>query len=279
MTEKNEDLSQYFIDSASADNEDQKHFRVHGCGEVSPEEDDDDYELELNADLNKEEILVMLAAWECEHLETYKKFFAVYGVRIISVENEEEFLGFARVFPINGVVADHSSFSTCSEDTKNLLVELESHYPFLRTGYNPETNTFECFYYDHSIKTIEDFIEEKCRHFSARTLRSNSRHPISLNVEISPEKEFLRVEKTVTLDISSNGLFVLAMSPMWEGKQKCYISIKEFNSESLIECNVMRQVKWGEKSFKNPGIGVQIVSIHESLQEDFQMLLEKWRLG
>jgi hypothetical protein len=228
---------------------------------------------------NKEEILILLAVFNSGLLKIYKDFFTSYGVRVCTVSSEEEFLGFARIFPINGVVADSQSVVNYGDEANKLFSELESTYPFLRTKYNPETNAFDCFYRDNSVRNIEDFIERKCMRFHSRPLRSSQRHAISLNVEISPEKEFLRVERTVTIDISSTGLFVLATSPIWDDAKKCFISVKEFRTESLIECNIRRRIKWGEKPFAVPGLGLEIVTIHEVLQDDFQMLVEKWRLG
>jgi hypothetical protein len=195
-----------------------------------------------------------------------------------TVQSEEEFLNFSRIFPVNGVVTDSSSLEF-SDEAQNLLAELELNYPSLQIKFNYQENRVDIVNFDNDIQTFEDFIKKKCQHFEARTLRAEQRIPISLNVEISPEKQFLRVERSVTIDISSKGLFVLAVHPMWNEAKKCFVAIKEFNTESLVECNIVRQIKWGEKSFKTPGLGLQIVSIHETLQDGFNMLLEKWRLN
>jgi len=216
---------------------------------------------------NREEILILLVAYESEYFDEYKTLFAKDGVRIIAVSSEKEFLNFSRIIPVNGIAVDFPP-TKHSEEVNDLLDELEKNYPFLQIEYNPCINT---------IYNLEDFIEEKCQNFTARTIRSAKRIPISLNVEISPEKEFIRVEKSVTLDISESGLFVLATEQMWENTKKCFVSIKEFNSSSLIECDIVRQIRWGEKPFRNPGIGLKIESIHESLRDDFYMLLKKWQ--
>jgi hypothetical protein len=274
------DLLKCFINNNPPhENKNEKINLVRGAGEMPPDFEFDGYEDEKNVNINKEEILIMLVAWKSEHFEEYKKFFAEYGVRIIAVSSEEEFLSFVRILPVNGVVADLTSGNeNYSEKTLSLIKELELNYPFLRMKFNSLTNTVEYIHADTSVQSLEDFIDKKAKRFTARTLRSNKRIPISLNVEISPEKEFVRVERSITCDVSGSGLFILAMSPMWDNAKKCFISIKEFHSESLVECNVVRQIRWGEKPFKNPGIGVEISTIHESLQDDFNMLLEKWRL-
>ena len=271
MSVNENDLLKYFVDSAPIENNTKKEQLIRA---ISKNTEDDDENLQ-----NKEEILILLAVWGSNYLKNYKDFFTNYGVRVVSVASEEEFLSFARIFPINGVVADSQSIVNYSDETNKLFRELESNYPFLRTKFNKLNNSFDCLYSDNSVKTIEDFIEKKCMRFISRPLRSSERHAISLNVEISPEKEFLRVERTVTIDISSTGLFVFATSPIWDDAKKCFISIKEFRSESLIECNIARRIKWGERPFRIPGLGLEIVSIHEVLQDDFQMLIEKWRLG
>ena len=277
MSLNEKDLYKYFIDPLPAQERQTDNVNlVRGTCEMADEDvfeyDYEDEEEEVIQ--NREEILVLLAAYESEYLEEYKRVFAENGIRIIAVSSEEEFLSFSRIFPVNGIAVDFSSVKP-SDETKNLLAELEKNYPFIRIKFNVKTNNIDC---SHGFKTLDDFIENKCLKFAARTLRSNKRRPISLNVEISPEKEFVRVERSVTFDISESGLFIFAIAPMWSNAKKCFISIKEFKSETLVECDIVRQIRWGEKPFKAPGIGVKITSIREALQEDFNMLLEKWRL-
>ena len=275
------DLAQYFIDGFIP-KQDEKPKLVRG----EAEGDDDDiyvYDEEEGAEeeekvhYDKDEILILLAAYDSEHFDEYKKVFTDNDIKIIAVSGEDQFLNFSRILPVNGVVVELTNEKQ-SPEIRNLLSELKKTFPFLQAKFNPMTNSVDFFNKNLEAKTLDDFIDNKCRRFAARTLRSNMRRAISLNVEISPHKEFLHVERSVTLDISANGLFILATSPIWHEAKKCFVCIKEFNSESFIECDIARIVRWGEKPFHNPGIGAQIASIHESLQDDFNMLLEKWRL-
>jgi len=271
------DLSQYFVDNFySRKKPEEKTNLFRGTAEMPLNEEDIFEYDEEEASCTRAEVLILLAAYDSPHLEDYKKIFTQNGIRVLAVSSDDEFMCFARIFPINGAVADFPQ-KVQSEEIKSLLSELERNHPFAEIKYNPIKNSIDLFSPDKTVKTLDDFIEKKCQKFAARILRSTQRRPISLNVEISPEKEFVRVERTVTLDISANGLFIIALSPIWENAEKCFIAVKEFNSEALIECDVVRRVRWGEKAFKCPGIGVKIASIRDIIQDDFNMLLEKWR--
>ncbi|MBN1766380.1 MAG: PilZ domain-containing protein, partial [Sedimentisphaerales bacterium] len=116
------------------------------------------------------------------------------------------------------------------------------------------------------------FINQQCRIFKPKQLRSASRLNINFNVMLSREKFMHRnnVERAVTIDISSGGCFIYADSN-WCGVKEVWFVIKEIGDHTPILGEIKRYQPWGTK-MGYPGLGVLFTQITDMQKQQ----LSRW---
>lgn len=192
----------------------------------------------------------------CVHIDTVSSFMEVYKTM---VDN-----------PYNGVMVDVLTKTKAAKNDKALVHEVLEQFPVLHLKWESKTGTIKTLYFGQfkHAGTLEDFVNEQCRTFKARRIRSSPRKSVNFNVILAKDNSFddKDIERTVTIDVSKGGCFIYSSD---EREKHCnaWFIIKELNDDTPIRAEVTWNIAWG-KAMKIPGIGVTFTDIKEQQHED-----------
>ncbi|MCP5049050.1 MAG: hypothetical protein GY940_17905, partial [bacterium] len=124
------------------------------------------------------------------------------------------------------------------------------------------------------------FINDLCRHFIPRGIRTTKRRSMFLNVSLdfAPEPagnaEPKSPVKANTVDVSEDGSFILGNMEVRRG-DTFRLVINELENQAPIECMVKWVLPWGETANHLPGFGASFGSLGESQKEELVTLLRR----
>ncbi len=162
--------------------------------------------------------------------------------------------------PFNGLLLDIVTTVKASQKEKLFIQEICDLYPTLRVRWDSKARQIRGLMLGRSLQKedlLKDFVDNFCSTQPARIFRAHSRFPIHFNVllhreEALPEEE---VEKTVTLDLSEKGCFLISRQS-WQENEIAWIRLLELSDPSPIQVEIRRYFPWGE-AMHIPGIGVE----------------------
>lgn len=172
--------------------------------------------------------------------------------------------------PYNGILIDMpTKLITLSKDKERVGTILEL-YPTARLTFNDKSGQLCVFYSNQTAgnRTLDDFLAQQCRPFTARTIRSDPRRAVVFNVILSKSKNvsYEDDEKTVIMNISKGGCFIFS-NHKWEAGSDAWFIIKELTDQTPICGQIKWKVDWGSK-MSVPGIGVKFKEIKDSQLKD-----------
>jgi Tfp pilus assembly protein PilZ len=172
--------------------------------------------------------------------------------------------------PCHGVMIDLPTKIKASRDEKALVHEVLNKFPVINLRWENETGTIKTLYHSkiQSGGTIKDFINQECRSFNPRTIRSSVRKNINFNVMLTKSDNFKEenMERTITIDVSKGGCFIYSPKK-WERHSDVLLIIKELEDHTPIRGKVIWGIAWGE-AMRIPGIGVMFKEIKSSQLEN-----------
>ncbi len=222
-------------------------------------------------------IRVLLVCREGASLQNYLDACKGHDARIDVASSFEDLYKAIVKIPYNGILIDMpTKIITLSKDKERLNSILEL-YPVARLTFNDKSGQL-CVFYSNQIAgsgTLDDFLAQQCRSFTARTIRSDRRRDIVFNVILSKSKNISdeNSERTVTMNISRGGCFIFSIGD-WEVNNDAWFIIKELTDLTPICGQVRWKVDWGSK-MSVPGIGVKFKEIKDSQNKD---LFDKSRI-
>jgi hypothetical protein len=151
------------------------------------------------------------------------------------------------------------------------LAVILGRFPTARLNWRPDTGQLSVLVLAASTTgdyTLGDFIENQCRHFRNTPIRSQSRMDLNLNLLLfrEPPNDQAQAERTVTLDISWGGCFILTGGD-WPLGSKAWVMLQELPAWQPIEVEVRWAQPWGQAR-RLPGIGVEFLNLSlEQVQE------------
>lgn len=168
--------------------------------------------------------------------------------------------------PYNGILIDMpTKLMTLSKDKERVNTILEL-YPVARLTFNDKSGQLCVFYSNQTAgsRTLDDFLAQQCRSFTARTIRSDRRKAVFFNVILSKCKDVSleNDEKTVIMNISKGGCFLFT-NHKWEAGSDAWFIIKELTDQTPIRGEVKWKINWGQER-SVPGIGIQFMDISDS---------------
>ena len=151
-------------------------------------------------------------------------------------------------------------------EDKELAYGILEQFPLVQLKYDEKTGSIGALYYGQSGEslTLEAFINEECRTFKARRIRSSVRKDINFNVIISKTNDFSDdgAERSITIDISRGGCFIYS-TEKWKISDSVMFVIKELADSRPVLGEVRWTKPWGE-AMQIPGIGVKFKDIGEN---------------
>ncbi len=211
-------------------------------------------------------IRIILVSIEGEARQAYLDAVKPFGVQVDTVSSFKELRRLMTENFYNGVMMDLKTKIKEQREDKELAYGILEQFPLVQLKYDEKTGSIGALYYGQSgeSRTLETFINEECRTFKARPIRSNVRKEINFNVVISKTGDFLdgRMERTVTIDVSRGGCFIYS-TENWKLRNSVIFVVKELADSRPVLGEVRWTKPWG-KAMQIPGIGVKFEEIGEN---------------
>lgn len=222
-------------------------------------------------------VKIILVSRKGEPEKAYLSELKKIGIKADVVSSFKELFKKMLETPYNGVLVDLMIRIGAPREDKVLVHEVLETFPVITMRWDTKTGVMSTFYYGQfkSGGTLKDFIDQECRSFKARKVRSSIRRNFHLNVMMSKNGDFSKenVIKTITLNISGGGCFLYNTEDMG-GISNVWIILKELDDKRPIHCEIRWIHAWGE-TMRIPGLGLKFLDISESHLEE---LSEKYNI-
>lgn len=183
------------------------------------------------------------------HEETTRIFLATLlqssGLETIFLTSLGELAATLATVPTSGVLLELASLVTASAKDKKAVQELLEYYPYAKFRFDRQQVLL-------LGETLEHFCA-KCLQFAPRVTRKSVRREVHLAVLLSSSASFARAEKSVTINVSDQGIFVYS-ARKWKVGQHVWL---QFPGDESVYLGIVRFYEpWGNsRSF--PGIGIE----------------------
>lgn len=179
--------------------------------------------------------------------------------------------------PFNGLIFDVLTAARTSPVERALLQEFSDYYPTLMMRWNSASRKVRGLVFGEILDKedpLGDFVGRFCQPDRALVYRKTKRFNIHLNVLLSPKDEFTeqQVEKTVTLNLSRGGCFIIS-SRNWQHVEHAWIRLPDLADPTPIGVEVCQYLPWGEQK-QIPGIGVKFTELQPDQQRAVDDLCE-----
>ena len=125
-----------------------------------------------------------------------------------------------------------------------------------------------------SCSDVQSFLEA-CDGFTPRPVRAKDRAELNLHVLLSHAADFESVERTVTLNVSENGCFVIS-GQEWQPEDKLWLRFPELEADDPICARIRWRTPWG-KADGIPGVGLQFEQISKVQRDGLKyLILSSW---
>lgn len=170
----------------------------------------------------------------------------------------------------NGLLIDLATLVKANPLEKSQCHELLRLFPTLRLRWDEANQQLLCLLYGSRTSegmSLQVFIDDYCRPFTARRIRKHKRMKLHYNVLLSRDENFSEgaVERSTTLNISLGGC-ALITGQDWEAEEKVWLRFLEFEDQSTICARVCRWTPWGTE-MRIPCIGVCFEDLRKAQQE------------
>ena len=217
------------------------------------------------------DIRVLLIAQNDNARREYLSALEKCAVQVFVSESFQDLSGEICSHSYHGIFLDLQTKMKAINKNKNFVYGLIEHFPVCQLKINDQTGEINCFHHSQEFGgTMLDFINNECRNFVPRMIRSDTRKEVHCNVILYKSKDETQPELSVTINISKGGCFIFSTRE-WEIGDDVWIQIKETKDKELIGGQIRRVARWGE-SMQIPGIGVEFWNISGSQTEEISNL-------
>lgn len=176
----------------------------------------------------------------------------------------------------NGFLIDIPTLLRSSSTDKAEANLLGDNFPVMRLSYKAAEG-IRCMptgkFSGHG-KTLEEFFNQSCQSFTARSLRGTKRANKVLNALLNRDinSSSSRMEKSVALNFSTDGCFLYSVSK-WRKGETLWVAFMELSDKTPIKSEVLWSVPWGVKS-QMPGIGLRFLSLSDEQADQIDELIQ-----
>lgn len=220
---------------------------------------------------------IVLVATPGNHAKEYLAHIQKYDVDVKLVETFRNLENVLSQEPYNGIIVDLKTKLKAPREHKELAYEVLEHYPVLQARLIPESDKLQTIPFGKASKEIslEAFLTDLCPRFHARKIRTSIRRRVHFNTLLSSSGSFdmQDVVRTITLNVSAGGCFIITSQNMETGSNVAFI-FKELATRTPIIGEVRWGVTWG-RQMAVPGVGIKFEDIED---KQIQELTEKYGL-
>ncbi len=218
---------------------------------------------------------ILLICREGKSRQVYQAELDFPGVLLVCVQTLMQFFRREVYCPLNGILVDMPTYIRSSEEEKRLLTDLVGLFPALRLRCHEPTGEIRTLPFGAGCPGNIGpaiFVQEYCINFVQRRIRSCERSllniPALLNTSIPVEQ--VSAEKTVTVNISRGGCFIISFEP-WIVGDRGWLVLLALKDKSPIQVEVCWVQLWG-KSNSLPGMGVRFVELTGAQKDELSHL-------
>ena len=208
---------------------------------------------------------IALVCVDNEDRNVYQDALKLFDVSTETVSTFRELQSLLMETPHNGVMVDMKTKIRAPRSELKLAYEILRRYPVVQLSLDDETREIRTLSDGKSKHdtTLKAFIDNDCRPFKARAIRSSPRKPFHFNVLLSRAEEIDKtgVERTITFNVSLGGCFILSTQE-WAINKLILFQILDLEDRTPITAEVRWFKPWG-LSTGIPGIGVQFKGIKD----------------
>lgn len=173
-----------------------------------------------------------------------------------------------------GFIIDLRTMMKASPDEKELMHQLIDNFPAIRISHSLDRRVVKGNIRGRHLQNKElfdYFIDDLCRHFIPRGIRTQKRKDMFFNValEIGDSQELSN-----TVNLSKDGAFILCNKELKKG-DTFVLKIKELTDQEPIQCTVKWVLPWGESAQHLPGVGAYFSRMKPNQKEELIKLLRK----
>lgn len=181
----------------------------------------------------------------------------------------------------NGILLDVPTLVRASSTEKASLYDLIQVFPTLRVKWDSRSSTVRALFYDRVPGPgagLGSFVRQVCARFVPRIIRRRDRVAAHLNVMVSETPSFSpeKVIRTVSLNLSLDGCFLIAVDPWLQGT-RLWLRMLEIDDQTPIAAEVRWRKPWGV----SPGIagaGVRFLELTDEQRKCIVDLCEQNRV-
>ena len=221
---------------------------------------------------------ILLIVNEDAAKNAYAEILDKVGVAYNTVTSFSDASSMARNTAYNGLLVDVMTLIRADQNERNIALECMNCYPSTQIKWDAKNKTVRSLtflqtLYPESESAFRMFIEERCKPFSARTLRIFNRESIvmsllfSIDCDCSDEKAL----KTFLINLSLGGCFIHAVQTLYKG-QEVWLRLLELSDPTPIKAVVRWQREWNTKR-QIPGIGVKFELLSEIQKKQIDIIL------
>jgi Tfp pilus assembly protein PilZ len=210
---------------------------------------------------------ILIVAAHSEHAEIYRKAVKRAGTSCDVAHSIDDMHEKMCRTAYNGVLLDVFTTVKASPREKILIQEISDAYPSMRVRWDVRKRQVCGLVLGKTLDRddpVGDFVDRFCRCHPARKCRGSKRYPLHFNVLLSRQRDSQNdLEKTVTLDISEGGCFLIT-SQAWQDGENVWLRFADLCDGTPVQAEVCRHQPWGE-SLCVPGIGVKFMQMPPTL--------------
>ncbi len=215
-------------------------------------------------------IRTIVAAADPSLRDLYQQQVNALGIGCDVASSLQDMFETLKEAPYNGLLIDLPTLVKANPLEKAQCHELLRLFPTLRLRWDETNKQLLCLLYGSRSSegmSLQIFVDDYCRHFTARRIRKHKRMPLNYNVLLSRDENFSEgmVERSTTIDISLGGC-ALITGQEWKTEERVWLRFLEFEDQSTVCARICRWVPWGTE-MKIPCIGVCFENLRKSQQE------------
>lgn len=201
---------------------------------------------------------LLLVAEDNESRAAYLEALRHIDAEVDCIATPDEMNGLLIDASYSGLLVDVPTMIRCESQNKNRITEIMERFPVLRLIYNAKMGGIRGVAQGGTIRDnreIMEFVEQECLPFEPRSIRGMRRQDLVFNVMLLRDiaANDLVGERTVTVNVSSDGCFVCSMAE-WQVHSQAWLVVNEFEDKTPIELKVRWRRNWGQFMLM-PGIG------------------------
>lgn len=218
---------------------------------------------------------IILASVDGAAKDAYVKILQNFDVQLDVVSSLNDLFKMIQTTPYNGMLIDLITKLKASRRENIIIDEILKQFPVVQLKYDRQTGNIRTLSLNQlkRSKTIDGFVLDDCRKFPARTARLKPRRKINFNVILSTDRQFAKphLERSVTLDVSDTGCFVISSGNHWKLEHRVWVIFKELKNKAPMTCVIKRVIPWGE-AIQIPGIGLTFKKIDSDQSAELETL-------